>query len=103
MSKFIDPRTNPAPELTKRAPRMTSDMTALEDLAALCRDGRLYDVEQWIQTGRPLQLSGRVTTRPRKWNSALRIAIKQQNHSLVFLLLCNGYDSDLEPESPLDL
>lgn len=82
---------------------MTSDMTALEDLAALCRDGRLYDVEQWIQTGRPLQLSGRVTTRPRKWNSALRIAIKQQNHSLVFLLLCNGYDSDLEPESPLDL
>jgi len=73
----------------------------LVELHAFCRDGRLYDVEGWIQTGRPLQLSepaakGRVT-------SALQIGLDAGNQALVLLLLSNGYDPNGELNSPLDL
>jgi hypothetical protein len=39
----------------------------------------------------------------RRIRSALEIAIKDGNHSLCQLLLCNGYRLEIEPEPPLNL
>jgi hypothetical protein len=39
---------------------------------------------------------------PRRFRTALEIALERQDHSLVLLLVANGYDVNAEPESPLD-
>lgn len=101
MSSFIDPRVGSAPSLERRPARTAERVEELSKLHAICRDGRLYDVELWIAQGRPLQLargtsSGRAT-------SALQIAIESGNHSLVLLLLTSGYDANHEINNPLDL
>jgi len=44
-----------------------------------------------------------VTIKGRRLTSALEIALDAGNHSLVLLLLCNGYAPNLETRSPLDL
>src|SRR5690606_9122747 len=79
----------------------TRDPAALLELHDLCRGGRLYEVEKWIRAGRPLQLAEGVRTR-RRQASALEIALDAGNHALVLLLLCNGYDPNLEWGCPLD-
>ena len=101
MQSFIDPRIESGPTAERPLPRTTTRTDELTELQALCRDGRLYDVELWITNGRPLQAaressSGRAT-------SALQIAIETGNHSLVLLLLSNGYDTTHEVNNPLDL
>ena len=50
-----------------------------------------------------LQIEPGNTPKGRRVASALEIALEQGNHALVLLLLCNGYDPNLERESPLDL
>jgi len=75
----------------------------IETLCRLCREGRLYEVEQWIASGNPIsphQLDGQPSSRR---GSPLQIALKSGNHSLVQLLCSNGYDMGLEPHSPLDI
>jgi hypothetical protein len=99
---FIDPRGRPVPGQPRTGARTTSDPEELAELHALCRHGRLYDVEEWVRHGRPLRLDPE-TPRPRRWMSALELGIESGSHGLVLLLLCNGYDPDLEPDSPLDL
>jgi hypothetical protein len=102
MSAFTDPRTEPAPDSSRPAARITDDPDELANLQQLCRDGRLYGVERWIQDGRPLQLpEGRPPGR-RRWSSALEIALDDGNHALVLLLLCNDYDPTRERHCPLD-
>jgi hypothetical protein len=101
--EFNDPRDSPKPALAKSAARTTDDPKDLSDLHRLCRVGRLYDVERWIQAGRPLQAISGGTAGQRRVASALEIALQAGNQSLVFLLLCNGYDPNLEVGSPLDL
>jgi hypothetical protein len=100
---FIDPRTNPDASLTGPIARTTNEPGALTELQRLCRDNRLYEVARWIQAGRPLQAAIGPPLRQRRGSSALAIALKAGNHALALLLLCNGYDPNLEPESPLDL
>lgn len=100
MRTFIDPRDDSVVTATRATSRITRDLNQLSELHALCRDGRLYDVERWIASGRPLQaaqevVSGRAT-------SALAIALEAGNHSLVLLLLANGYDVTLGAQCPLD-
>ena len=73
------------------------------DLHRVCREGRLYDVEEWIRAGRPLQVVRDATVKGRRLASALEIALEARHHALALLLLCNGYDPNLEPSSPLDL
>lgn len=101
MHPFIDPRTSNGDVASKPAPRTTTQADELTELHALCRDGRLYDVERWISDGRPLQAAG--GTPSGRATSALTIAIEAGNHSLVRLLLSNGYDANQEAGSPLDL
>lgn len=102
LATFVDPRRCPVAAVTKRSPRTTSDLAALAELHRLCRDSRIYDVERWIQAGRPLQ-AARETSAQRRVASALEIALEAENHALVLLLLCNGYNPNLESRCPLDL
>jgi hypothetical protein len=53
--------------------------------------------------GRPLQLNQTTAVEQRQRTSVLEIALETRNHALVLLLLCNGYDPNLEPRFPLDL
>lgn len=98
---FVDPRTRPAVGRAP-APRITSTPDDLADLHDLCRAGRLYDVEEWVRSGFPLQMDPDVP-RPRRWTSALELALEAGNEGVILLLLCNGYDPNLETDSPLDL
>lgn len=101
---FIDPRTGPDPPDGRPPPRLTTDPADLEELRRLCRDGRLYEVENWIREGKPLQLDPAVrVTKRRRRTSALDIALGRGNQALTLLFLANGYAPDLEPASPLDL
>jgi hypothetical protein len=74
----------------------------LEELHRFCLDGRLYDVERWIQAGEPMQLAAGLIEQPRRFRTALEIALERRDHSLMLLLVANGYDMNAEPESPLD-
>jgi hypothetical protein len=53
-------------------------------LIALCRKGRLFDIENWIATGKALDISA-ATRRGRQW-SLLEIAVETGFHSLVELI-----------------
>jgi len=104
MGNFTDPRNQPLPEHTPRtAVRTTEAVQELAELHGLCQEGRLYEIERWIQEGRPLQVASEASSRRRPSSSALKIALEKGDHSLVYLLLCNGYDPNLEEDSPLDL
>lgn len=101
MTAFIDPRDHVSPDTITCPDRTTTNPDELEVLRQLSRDGHLYEVERWIQEGRPLQLQeGRPAGR-RRWSSGLEIALEHGNHALVLLLLCNGYDPNLERHCPL--
>ena len=61
-----------------------------KQLIALCRAGRLYEVEQWINEGRSLDISA-ATKRGRR-RSVLEIAVETGFHSMVELLARRGSD-----------
>jgi len=66
MVTFIDPRTDPKACVTKPAQRTTTDLDVRAELHALCRTGRLCDVERLIQAGRQLQaVQGITVSAPR--------------------------------------
>ena len=60
------------------------DAEATLQLNALCRSGRLYEVEAWIRQGKPVNVP--VTER----RTPLLIAVEKGFHSLVELLLRSG-------------
>ncbi len=101
MSSFVDPRTHPQPPAVLATRELAASLDQIEGLHQLCRQGRLYEVEDWIKAGRPLQLQ---TGAPgRRAETALQIALKTGQRSLLLLLLCNGYRLNLEPVCPLTL
>lgn len=55
MSAFVAPCSAPDPRAGKPPIRTTTDPDELALLHHLCREGRLYDVEDWIRTGQPLR------------------------------------------------
>lgn len=88
MNAFVDPRTEPAPAEDSPPARETPDPEELAGLHQLCHEGRLYDVERWIQEGRPLQTGvGTPINRRHRLNSALQIALQRGDHALALLLL----------------
>src|SRR5689334_10358549 len=95
MPEFIDPRSNPEPPA--RVFRLAAAHgEELQDLVRLCLAGRVYDVERWIQDGRPIQAISYKRPRKPPVLSPLRTAIRKKHRDLVLLLLCNGYQLDLE-------
>ena len=102
-SSFVDPRSDPDPRAPRPPARFTEHASELEELHRFCKAGHLYDVERWIRAGRPLQLTpDRLVSIRGRYQSALEIALERRDHSLVLLLLANGYDLSAERESPLD-
>lgn len=95
MIEFIDPRSHPEPP-ARLSPEPAVHGEELRELIQLCSAARLYDVERWIQQGRPIQALQ--YKRPRKPTvvSPLRTAVRKNLRDLVLLLLCNGYRLDLE-------
>ena len=71
MIRFVDPRTDPDPKAPKPTPRTTEHPEDLTDVHCLCREGRLYDVERWTRSGKPLQMAEHTPGGPL---SALEIA-----------------------------
>jgi hypothetical protein len=51
---FVDPRTGPKPPFVGSRPEPARDPKELVPLSALCRNGRIYEVEGWIQAGKPI-------------------------------------------------
>ncbi len=71
---------------------MTVHAVAVEDLEpliALCRSGKLFEVQQWIATAKPVALPKDSSWRSAKRNP-LRIAMDAGFHSLVQVLLEAG-------------
>ncbi len=101
LSNFVDPRDALAKGDIALLPRATDDPNDLVELHRLCRESRIYEVERWIAAGRPLQLAHGTRLREQT-KSALKIALEARNHALVHLLLCNGYEPNLERDSPLN-
>jgi hypothetical protein len=81
VSTFIDPRTDS--KVTACA-RITDKPEELTELHRPCRDNRIYDIERWIQAGRPLQAAPG-TVQKRQVVCALGTALEARNHSLVLL------------------
>jgi hypothetical protein len=55
-----------------------------KELIALCRAGRLYEIEKWISEGKSLDISG--ATKRGRQKSLLEIAVEVGFHSLVELI-----------------
>jgi len=69
-----------------------ADWTAIETLIALCNSGRLYEVEQWIAEGHPIQCAPPSDRKLRRRHTPLQIAVSKGFHSLAAVLLANGYN-----------
>jgi hypothetical protein len=69
----------------------------------LCKAGRIYAVERWIAAGHPIQVAHRDEEPWQCPGTPLSVAIESGQYDLTFLLLCNGYRAELEPQSPLNL
>lgn len=68
---------------------MTGTHDGLEPLRQMCREGRLFDVQQWLRQGHPLALKVLPPRRNRR-NGPLCIALDKGFHSLVQVLLEAG-------------
>ncbi len=96
---FVDPRTKPTPPWTGASRPPTGTVAHVTTFVAAITGGRFYDVEQWIADGRPLQF--KPPGDPRKTPlSPLCAAIDTGQYDVVVLLLCNGYDTELEEVCP---
>jgi len=74
---------------TKDAVGCSAEIEA-KQLIALCRAGRLYEVEQWINEGWSLDISA--ATRRGRQRNLLEIAVEAGFHSMVELLAKRGSD-----------
>jgi hypothetical protein len=98
---FVDPRTHSQPPFTGSLRGRAEDPTELADLLRLCRAGRIYEVERWIQDGRPVHAASYRSRGNKRIKSALEIAIETNQYDLALLLLCNGFPADCDDESLL--
>ncbi|HSB70086.1 MAG TPA: hypothetical protein VLT62_12200 [Candidatus Methylomirabilis sp.] len=99
MTAFVDPRVHSHPPGQPQARELAAGIDQVENLHRLCREGRVYEVEGWIKAGQPLQVQPGAPGH--RGPTALHIALETGQHSLLLLLLCNGYRLDLEPVCPL--
>jgi hypothetical protein len=84
----------------KSSPK-AKDLDEILPLIPLCASGKLYEVEEWIASGKPIQCLPSDDPRWRKIAPPLQTAADRGFHSLAALLLVNGYDPNGEYDSPL--
>jgi len=101
--RWVDPRTEPEPPSVSIELRVAEDEADIAELMALCKKGRIYEVERWIREGRPLQVQLEGNGSWRRPKTPLKIAIETGQYDLALLLLCNGYNTGLEPPGTLNL
>lgn len=84
MTTFVDPRSDPEPPAQVSANTATQG-EELRELVHLCLAGHVYDVERWIQNGRPIQAL--TYKRPKKAAvvSPMRAAIRTKHRDIVLL------------------
>jgi len=99
---WVDPRSNPKPTKTPHRLRITGDEAAISDLIDLCKKGRIYEVERWVRSGKPLQVQLEDSGPWRRPKTPLKIAIDTGQHDLALLLLCNGYSTGVEPPGTIN-
>lgn len=80
---------------------MAETLDEILPLITLCTSGKLYEVEEWIAEGKPIQCVPSDDPRWRKLSTPLQIAADLGFHSLAALLLVNGYDPNGDDDSPL--
>ena len=71
----------------------------IQPLIALCKAGRLFDVQKWIASGRPINPPSELKIRKK---SPLELAIALGFHSLVEVLLEGGTLVEDQRYSPLN-
>jgi hypothetical protein len=103
LSSWVDPRTDPRPPSCVEPRPVAKDFAEVAALHELCKQGRIQDVERWIQAGKPLQLAFRDVPFDQQIETPLALALESHQFGLTLVLLCNGYRTDLEPHSPLNL
>ena len=103
VSEWVDPRGDPQPPAMKPPARATNDPAEIVELLQHCGAGRVYAVERWIVSGKPLQVAYSEMERWRRTRTPLAVAIETGQYDLARLLLCNGYRTELEPQSALEL
>lgn len=87
---------------SKHTCRSNNHVERLQELYRLCQEGRLYEVQDWIQQGRILQLP-HVAANSSRHKSALEIALDTGQHSLCQLLLRSGYQPNEGNRSPFNI
>jgi hypothetical protein len=102
VSSTADPIPGLVAQAATGARPLFSTRDELRPFLALCREGRLYEVERWLADGRPVQLDPEAIRRGYRPPSALEVAIESGQHSLTQLLLRSGYRLDIERHNPLD-
>ena len=98
-SSLIPPSLS-GPSLERPKAQGATRADELDERYAPCRDGRLDDVERSLALGRPMH-----PTENRAADEQVRLlqlALEAGNHSLVLLLLANGYDANREAGRPVD-
>lgn len=100
---WVDPRSDPQPTGRVQSRPIAQGFTEIAEFHELCKQGRIYDVERWIQAGKPLQLAFRDVPSYQQIETPLVIVLESHQFGLTLLLLCNGDRMDLEPHSPLNL
>jgi hypothetical protein len=98
----VEPKPAPIAQTATGARPLFSTRDELRPFLALCREGRLYEVERWLADGRQVQLDPEAIRRGYRPPSALEVGIESGQHSLTRLLLRSGYRLDIERHNPLD-
>ena len=80
----------PLQPASKRSP--AKEPAEIEALLALCRAGKLFEVEAWIDEGRPIQCEPPSDSKLQRRPTPLQVAVAKRFHSLAAPLLANGYD-----------
>jgi hypothetical protein len=72
----------------------------IQPLIKLCKAGRLFEVQDWIKSGDPINLA-LPPEKGRHRKTPLEVAIESGFHSLVQVLLEAGADVDYPTHSPV--
>ncbi len=100
--RWVDPRAEPEPPSVPLELRVAEDEADIAELMDFCKQGRIYEVERWTRVGRPLQVELEGAGPWQRPETPLKIAIETGQHDLALLLLCNGYNTEVEPPGTLN-
>ena len=75
----------------------TPGIEVANELIGLCRAGRLYDIEKWIEAGRSLDIS------VKKWRGRIRnlldVAVESGFHSMVELIVKHEHNQSVKDDA----